>query len=110
MLSLHDALPISGDFDLIAKKQVDRRAPEAMRPVSDAVIRAFDALSEAGKVRRRLNTTFLTGADATSPELAGIWGAAKGSLLTMLVRSEEHTSELQSLMRISYAVFCFKKK
>src|SRR3546814_10773188 len=25
-------------------------------------------------------------------------------------RSEEHTSELQSLMRISYAVFCFKKK
>src|SRR3546814_1006529 len=28
----------------------------------------------------------------------------------MLLRSEEHTSELQSLMRISYAVFCLKKK
>src|SRR3546814_1577890 len=28
----------------------------------------------------------------------------------MLHRSEEHTSELQSLMRISYAVFCLKKK
>src|SRR3546814_3481563 len=28
----------------------------------------------------------------------------------MLSRSEEHTSELQSLMRISYAVFCLKKK
>src|SRR3546814_6660270 len=27
-----------------------------------------------------------------------------------LIRSEEHTSELQSLMRISYAVFCLKKK
>src|SRR3546814_4176008 len=27
-----------------------------------------------------------------------------------MVRSEEHTSELQSLMRISYAVFCLKKK
>src|SRR3546814_14167406 len=27
-----------------------------------------------------------------------------------LLRSEEHTSELQSLMRISYAVFCLKKK
>src|SRR3546814_8461072 len=27
-----------------------------------------------------------------------------------LPRSEEHTSELQSLMRLSYAVFCFKKK
>src|SRR3546814_10484229 len=29
---------------------------------------------------------------------------------TFAVRSEEHTSELQSLMRISYAVFCLKKK
>src|SRR3546814_10027788 len=29
---------------------------------------------------------------------------------TAAVRSEEHTSELQSLMRISYAVFCLKKK
>src|SRR3546814_10104155 len=28
----------------------------------------------------------------------------------LMVRSEEHTSELQSLMRISYAVFCLKKK
>src|SRR3546814_8449979 len=30
--------------------------------------------------------------------------------LPRIVRSEEHTSELQSLMRISYAVFCLKKK
>src|SRR3546814_4979659 len=30
--------------------------------------------------------------------------------LILLPRSEEHTSELQSLMRISYAVFCLKKK
>src|SRR3546814_5449498 len=30
--------------------------------------------------------------------------------LTPSMRSEEHTSELQSLMRISYAVFCLKKK
>src|SRR3546814_10720605 len=30
--------------------------------------------------------------------------------LALLTRSEEHTSELQSLMRISYAVFCLKKK
>src|SRR3546814_10438490 len=29
---------------------------------------------------------------------------------TTQIRSEEHTSELQSLMRISYAVFCLKKK
>src|SRR3546814_7149746 len=31
-------------------------------------------------------------------------------MLTAVLRSEEHTSELQSLMRISYAVFCLKKK
>src|SRR3546814_7420615 len=34
----------------------------------------------------------------------------RGKLLTIDGRSEEHTSELQSLMRISYAVFCLKKK
>src|SRR3546814_14518368 len=42
-------------------------------------------------------------------------GARAGEVVAMAVadvdlRSEEHTSELQSLMRISYAVFCLKKK
>src|SRR3546814_7343009 len=36
--------------------------------------------------------------------------APVGLLLAKRFRSEEHTSELQSLMRISYAVFCLKKK
>src|SRR3546814_6797993 len=35
---------------------------------------------------------------------------AKGYTETLFGRTEEHTSELQSLMRISYAVFCLKKK
>src|SRR3546814_4789252 len=35
---------------------------------------------------------------------------AEGPYLFDVDRSEEHTSELQSLMRISYAVFCLKKK
>src|SRR3546814_3235244 len=37
-------------------------------------------------------------------------GRAGGGALGDPCRSEEHTSELQSLMRISYAVFCLKKK
>src|SRR3546814_8798661 len=36
--------------------------------------------------------------------------ALKGMDSLLSIRSEEHTSELQSLMRISYAVFCLKKK
>src|SRR3546814_2864837 len=36
--------------------------------------------------------------------------AAQANGVPFYVRSEEHTSELQSLMRISYAVFCLKKK
>src|SRR3546814_8880157 len=49
------------------------------------------------------------------PAIATVHGATLrdygGSGLPVLfVRSEEHTSELQSLMRISYAVFCLKKK
>src|SRR3546814_1385230 len=41
-------------------------------------------------------------------ELKGV--SATPVVIEHLIRSEEHTSELQSLMRISYAVFCLKKK
>src|SRR3546814_4796374 len=56
-----------------------------------------------------LNTTL------SLPGLAGLVltiGAAVDAnvLINERIRSEEHTSELQSLMRISYAVFCLKKK
>src|SRR3546814_4800212 len=60
------------------------------------------------------------------PYIFGLWGMTLSVLLILSVRnirgrlhkreasrqirSEEHTSELQSLMRISYAVFCLKKK
>src|SRR3546814_5200400 len=40
----------------------------------------------------------------------GTCGPREKRCVCKLVRSEEHTSELQSLMRISYAVFCLKKK
>src|SRR3546814_4475586 len=38
------------------------------------------------------------------------WARLAGTRPKPSIRSEEHTSELQSLMRISYAVFCLKKK
>src|SRR3546814_1262584 len=57
------------------------------------------------------------GCAAEQPRLELIAGWAIGAFVIeqrqpclLLARSEEHTSELQSLMRISYAVFCLKKK
>src|SRR3546814_1480147 len=59
------------------------------------------------------------GVDAPRPtrDLANVWimsnslrWASSPCIGSKLLRSEEHTSELQSLMRISYAVFCLKKK
>src|SRR3546814_5654841 len=44
------------------------------------------------------------------PWLHGYAGHARRSRRPFGFRSDEHTSELQSLMRISYAVFCLKKK
>src|SRR3546814_9356634 len=43
-------------------------------------------------------------------DVVAIQQAAQARLAQIPPRSEEHTSELQSLMRISYAVFCLKKK
>src|SRR3546814_1146952 len=56
-------------------------------------------------MRRRLTLTGST----LRPRDAG-FKALVTDELARTVRSEEHTSELQSLMRISYAVFCLKKK
>src|SRR3546814_4279665 len=58
-------------------------------------------LSAGGKARilERFPDVLVT--DGFGSSEAGIQGSS---------RSEEHTSELQSLMRISYAVFCLKKK
>src|SRR3546814_10899187 len=44
---------------------------------------------------------------SSRPRLPSAWARSTGAFRP---RSEEHTSELQSLMRISYAVFCLKKK
>src|SRR3546814_2099325 len=56
------------------------------------------------KVGRLMRPTLFSSSVAQVNMLVGTAFAA------LLVRSEEHTSELQSLMRISYAVFCLKKK
>src|SRR3546814_1907536 len=56
--------------------------------------------------------TFQDPAENTSLALISSGGNLnlKNEISNTWTRSEEHTSELQSLMRISYAVFCLKKK
>src|SRR3546814_10304097 len=50
------------------------------------------------------------GAGAAAAYAAANPNLDPGGIASYLNRTEEHTSELQSLMRISYAVFCLKKK
>src|SRR3546814_10287186 len=71
------------------------RNGEAEAPVGDRVGRKAAIAAEAGEERRVAEILHA---------LPAIMAA------TARPRSEEHTSELQSLMRISYAVFCLKKK
>src|SRR3546814_7126529 len=70
-------------------------------------------------VERRMRGEISARTDATGQELTSVNAdqvrTVVGRLVqegakSIAVRSEEHTSELQSLMRISYAVFCLKKK
>ncbi len=67
-------LPASTELDVAAKDDGD--------PVAE---RAYERLAARDGVRTRFNADFLTSADATDPAAVGIWGAFKGSLLTMLV-------------------------
>src|SRR3546814_3696247 len=53
----------------------------------------------------------IRGTKGVEPTIAGaMFYTAACNILGLMARSEEHTSELQSLMRISYAVFCLKTK
>src|SRR3546814_1290431 len=78
-----------------------------------ALIRKHDSISIAvawGGITE-VAQTLLAHSEKFESVLLGVdFSATEAALVDCLVRSEEHTSELQSLMRISYAVFCLKKK
>src|SRR3546814_8320936 len=76
------------------------------RPASQAGADAVDGLADV------LDAVGVGEADIAFAELpeAGAGDRRDAGFFEELVRSEEHTSELQSLMRISYAVFCLQKK
>ena len=67
-------LPVSSKLDIAAKHDSDAASERVI-----AELEAKDAL------RSRFNMQFLTGSDSTDPSSVGVWGALKGSFLTMLV-------------------------
>src|SRR3546814_1386258 len=85
--------------------------PPAGRPV--ALVRANPpTLSFYRWLYERIGADFTWTARRLMPdaELTAVIADPAVEIYVLLVRSEEHTSELQSLMRISYAVFCLNKK
>src|SRR3546814_4152355 len=100
--------------DLIAKSDagygLETELAEPDAALIDAAAGAAQALDALYRplvtLGRRLDAVLGEAPDwMDGPARARIEGA-----IASLGRSEEHTSELQSLMRISYAVFCLKKK
>src|SRR3546814_2982564 len=88
-----------------------RRPPRSTRTDTlfpyTTLFRSRSARSGGGRFRRRSAGNL---AARPYPVDAGAARHPRGDADAQGSRSEEHTSELQSLMRISYAVFCLKKK
>ncbi len=78
-------IPADDDVDMLMKGHIDRHKPESGRRLTDKQLAWLDELYRVGKVRKRLNRTFFTSGDSREPELAGILGAATGSLFTLIV-------------------------
>lgn len=72
----------SHTFWLAASDQIDLAAKSDATPEAEAV---YQKLAGAKAVKTGFNAKFLSAADSTDPTAVGIWGAFKGSLLTMLV-------------------------
>src|SRR3546814_20028199 len=81
-----------------------RRPPRSTR--TDTLF-PYTTLFRSVQLRRGRRAVRVADDGATDRTEADISGHVHAELVP---RSEEHTSELQSLMRISYAVFCLKKK
>src|SRR3546814_10378669 len=79
---------------------------EAGRPSypAEAVAWMLEPVREAGRALRAADVGAGTG------KLTRVIVESGAEVIAIDPRSEEHTSELQSLMRISYAVFCLKKQ
>src|SRR3546814_5732417 len=91
-LALPDALPISSPNARAAWRDARHRARRELQPAPASIAMSGTAARHGRRSAYRRNCPVCR----PSEPLPG--------------RSEEHTSELQSLMRISYAVFCLKKK
>jgi phosphate transport system permease protein len=80
-------VPASTQVDLIRKGQVDITQPLPGRSAEESrsIVRLEADANSRGFIRTAFNTIFLTGADSRDPELAAVWGATKGSFLTLLV-------------------------
>src|SRR3546814_982433 len=102
------------------KRCVDDQAPEQQEPgpAANSTALAASRLRMRSRLLRRYKAAPARNQPAGRPSAldrcaAGTAGDDRLQLRAyrhFLQRSEEHTSELQSLMRISYAVFCLKKK
>src|SRR3546814_6260531 len=89
------------------------RSPRQKKPPPPR--RGADALRRAAGEPRRGRSLWgmpyaPIGSSCSPEQEVGLKLCALRLLVSFCQRSEEHTSELQSLMRISYAVFCLKKK
>src|SRR3546814_8877766 len=105
-----DLLGIGGPGDLVIHL---RRSPVAMQAATANTAACRARMGAMGRVpgrSKRCPHEFERVCEITRRRKAPPRRSATGPRDLRGVRSEEHTSELQSLMRISYAVFCLKKK
>ncbi len=77
--------PADDDVDMLMKSKIDVNAPSGERRLNDAQIAFVQELQAQGLIKKRFNTTLFTAGDSREPELAGIFGALKGSFYALLV-------------------------
>src|SRR3546814_6072091 len=85
-----------------------RRRRRIAHPLAIAAVHRDDVIDDAPDHRRAADVAKLFGGGIDEQHDPAAVDQQRGNRVRL--RSEEHTSELQSLMRISYAVFCLKKK
>jgi phosphate transport system permease protein len=86
LVGTRQSIWLTADDEVDLYVESDRAAPPvSSRRFGERHVAWIEQLEAEGRIRRAFNSTFFTQGDSRDPEMAGIWGALKGSFFTLLV-------------------------
>ena len=78
-------VPASSEIDMYMKGKIDAEVEQSRRRISDFTLKLVDKLKLKQRIEKTFNYSFFSKGDSREPEVAGIWGSLKGSMIVIFL-------------------------